>query len=375
MEFSISKKNLLECLNHFQSVVEKRNTIPILSNIKLIVDETNGLEITATDLALEVSETLSANIIKSGGITIPSQLFYDIIRKAPDSSNIELRKDEKVDLVYVAFNESRFSIPTLPVDDFPVMDLNELDTQIELESISLKDLIDNCKFCMGLDESRQYLNGIYLHLSKNLISTVATDGHRLSKSSLTKDFSGDFDGIIIPKKTVLEISKILEEFEGKISLNFSKTRLKIHLGHIKIITKLINSSFPDYESVIPTANDQIMEVDCKSFSESIDRVSTISNEKFRTVKFDVSNNVCVVSSFGTEKSIGTENVKVGYSGPAFSINFNSRYVLDVLNIIKEGKVKFFFSKDTAPTILETPSIKNSLVLNNANESLKIFHGE
>jgi len=142
----------------------------------------------------------------------------------------------------------------------------------------------------------------------------------------------------------------------------SKTRLKIHLGHIKIITKLINSSFPDYESVIPTTNDQIMEVDCKSFSESIDRVSTISNEKFRTVKFDVSNNVCVVSSFGTEKSIGTENVKVGYSGPSFSINFNSRYVLDVLNIIKEGKVKFCFSKDTAPTILETPSIKNSLFL-------------
>ncbi len=362
MELSISKKNLLECLNHFQSVVEKRNTIPILSNIKLIVDETNGLEITATDLALEVSETISANIIKSGGITIPSQLFYDIIRKAPDSCNIELRKDEKVDLVYVAFNESRFSIPTLPVDDFPVMDLNELDTQIELESASLKNLIDNCKFCMGLDESRQYLNGIYLHLSKSLISTVATDGHRLSKSSLTKDFSGDFDGIIVPKKTVLEISKILEEFEGKISLNFSKTRLKIHLGNIKIITKLINSSFPDYESVIPTANDQIMEVDCKSFSESIDRVSTISNEKFRTVKFDVSNNVCVVSSFGTEKSTGTENVKVDYSGPAFSINFNSRYVLDVLNIIKEGKVKFFFSKDTAPTILETPSIKNSLFL-------------
>ena len=163
MEFSISKKNLLECLNHFQSVVEKRNTIPILSNIKVIVDEKNGLEIAATDLALEISETLSANIVKNGGITIPSQLFYDIIRKAPESSNIELRKDEKVDLVYVAFNESRFSIPTLPVDDFPVMDLNDLETQIELESVSLKDLIDNCKFCMGLDESRQYLNGfIYI---------------------------------------------------------------------------------------------------------------------------------------------------------------------------------------------------------------------
>ena len=283
MEFSISKNILLDCLNHFQSVVEKRNTIPILSNIRIIVDQKRGLEVTATDLAIEISESLSANITTPGGITIPSQLFYDIIRKAPDGSNITLRMDEKVDLVYVFFNESKFSIPTLPTDDFPVMDLNELESTIELESQVFKDLIDNCKFCMGLDESRQYLNGIYLHLSKNLVSTVSTDGHRLAKSSLTKDFSGEFEGIIIPKKTVFEISKILEEFEGKIILNFSKTRLKILLGDIKIITKLINSSFPDYESVIPSTNDQIMVVDCKSFSESIDRVSTISNEKFRTV--------------------------------------------------------------------------------------------
>ncbi len=363
MEFSIPQKKLLECLNHFQSVVERRNTIPILSNIRIVTDEQKKhLVITATDLALELSESLQADIKQPGGITIPSALFFDIIRKAPENSNINLKKEEKTDLIYVSFDESKFSIPSLPIDDFPVMDVNELDTTIEIESTALKTLIDHCKFCMGLDESRQYLNGIYLHLSKNLISTVATDGHRLSKSSLTQDFSGDFEGIIIPKKTVFEISKILEDFEDKIILNFSKTRLKVVFGEVKIITKLINSSFPDYESVIPTTNDQIMIVDCKSFSESIDRVSTISNEKFRTVKFDVSNNVCVVSSFGTEKSIGTENVKVDYNGPAFSINFNSRYVLDVLNIIKEGSVKFYFSKNTAPTILESTSIKNTLFL-------------
>ena len=363
MEFTIPQKILLDCLNHFQSVVERRNTIPILSNIRIVSEEqSKKLVITATDLALELNESVPADIKETGGITIPSQLFFDIVRKAPESSKINFKKDEKVDLVYVSFNESKFSIPSLPVDDFPVMDVNELETTIEIESDLLKNLIDNCKFCMGLDESRQYLNGIYLHLSKNLISTVATDGHRLSKSSLTKEFSGEFEGIIIPKKTVFEISKILEEYANKIILNFSKTRLKIVLGDVKIISKLINSTFPDYESVIPTSNDQIMIVDCKSFSESIDRVSTISTEKFRTVKFDVSNNVCVVSSFGSEKSLGTENVKVDYSGPAFSINFNSRYVLDVLNIIKEGNVKFCFSKDTAPTILESGSIKNTIFL-------------
>jgi len=363
MEFYVPKKDLLDCLNHFQSVVERRNTIPILSNIRIVAEEkVNQLVLTATDLALELSETLSADVKKPGGITIPSQLFFDIVRKVPEKSMISIQKDEKNELVYVYFEESKFSLPSLPIDDFPVMDINELETTIELESIALKKLIDNCKFCMGLDESRQYLNGIFLHLSKNIISTVATDGHRLAKCSLTKDFTGNFDGIIVPKKTVFEVSKILEEYEDKVILNFSKTRLKILLGKVKIITKLINSSFPDYESVIPTTNDQIMIVDCKSFSESIDRVSTISSEKFRTVKFDVSKDICVVSSFGSEKSIGTEKVKVDYNGPQFSINFNSRYVLDVLNIIKEGNVKFYFSKNTSPTILEGPSLKNTLFL-------------
>lgn len=363
MEFIVPQKKLLESLNHFQSVVERRNTIPILSNIRILSEQDQGsLILTATDLALELNETLKAEVKSAGGITIPSQLFFDIIRKAPANSGIQVKKDEKLDLVYVSFSQSKFSIPTLPTDDFPVMDLNELETSIEIESSLFKDLVDNSKFCMGLDESRQYLNGIYLHLSKNLISTVATDGHRLSKSSLTKDFDGEFEGIIIPKKTVFEISKILENFTEKVLLNFSKTRLKIVLGNIKIITKLINSTFPDYESVIPSNNDRIMIVDCKSFSDCIDRVSTISSEKFRTVKFDIADNMCVVSSFGAEKSIGTENVKVDYNGPAFSINFNSRYVLDVLSIIKEGQVKFYFSKDTAPTILESAAIKNTLFL-------------
>ena len=201
-----------ECLNHFQSVVEKRNTIPILSNIKIIAKDKN-LQITATDLAMELTENLEAKVIESGGITVPSQLFYDIVRKAPGSADISLKKDKKTDQLYVFFGKSKFSLSTLPVDDFPEMDDENLEISLEVDSKELSNLIDKCKFCMGVDESRQYLNGIYLHLSKNLISTVATDGHRLSKSSLTKDFSGDFDGIIIPKKTVIEISKILEEFE------------------------------------------------------------------------------------------------------------------------------------------------------------------
>ena len=162
---------------------------------------------------------------------------------------------------------------------------------------------------MGLDESRQYLNGIFLHTNGEVVLAVATDGHRLAKSSVKGKLNAKFDGIIIPKKSVIEISKITRELLMKKSkIIFSKTRIKIIFGNIQIISKLINASFPDYESVIPKDNNQTMIVDCKSFSETIDRVSTISDDKFRTVKFQIVDNTCTVSSFGNDKSIGTENL-------------------------------------------------------------------
>ncbi len=364
MEFIIEKKKLLDCLNHFQSVVEKRNTIPILSNIKITTDSTiqNRLIFTATDLALEISEKLDVKLIKPGGITIPSQLFYELIRKAPDGCNITVSYEESSNNAIVLFNNSKFSFPTMPIDDFPVMDNKDLDKQIDLDIKSMKHLINNCKFCMGLDESRQYLNGIFFHVSNEQISTVATDGHRLAKCVLEKKTDSNFDGIIIPKKSVYEISKVLDEISGNVSLNFSKNRLKVIIGQIVIITKLINSSFPDYESVIPKEEEQIVTVDCKKFSETIDRVATISNEKFRTVKFQIKDNLCIVSSSGSDKSSGTESIEVKYNGPEININFNSRYILDVLSLIKEGQVIFNFSKDTSPTVLTSESFKDALFL-------------
>ena len=361
MEFSIKKKILLDCLVHFQSVVERRNTIPILSNIKISALE-GGLTLTATDLVMELSEKLVADVKSVGGVTISSQLFFEIIRKAPENADVTLKVDQKTGSVFVLFGESKFSLPTLPADDFPIMDALKLDVSLEIESKEFKNLINNSKFCMGLDESRQYLNGIYLHSSENAISTVATDGHRLAKCTINKNDIKSFEGIIIPKKTVLEVSKIAEDYTEKILLSFSKTRIKFIFGNLVIVSKLVNASFPDYESVIPKDNDQVMVVDCKSFSQTIDRVSTISEEKFRTVKFTISGNNCIVRSFGNDKSIGTENVNVDFEGSEISINFNARYILDVLNIIKNGKVKFHFSQKTAPTILQSDSLNNSLFL-------------
>ena len=242
------------------------------------------------------------------------------------------------------------------------MDSDNLDADITLKSSDLKMLINNSKFCMGLDESRQYLNGIFLHTNGEFILAVATDGHRLSKCSVSGKLDKRFDGIIIPKKSVFEISKLLEDYNENVRISFSKTRIKLTFGNVQFVSKLINASFPDYESVIPKDNNQTMTVDCKSFSETIDRVSTISDDKLRTVKFQILNGSCTVSSFGNDKSIGTETLNVDYNGSQISINFNARYILDVLGIIKSGKVKFHFSEKTAPTIIESDSFKNNVFL-------------
>ncbi len=362
MDFSVSKKNLYLCLSHFQSVVEKRNTIPILSNVRIKTFE-NCIEITATDLALEISEKIDAKINLSGELTVPSQLLFDIVRKAPDNSEIDLREEKDSGQIFIFFGDSKFSIGYLSTLDFPVMENEDFDNKLLINAKDLLYLINNCKFSMGVDESRQYLNGIYLHQTLDNLSSVATDGHRLSRcqTKITEKLN-DFKGIIIPKKAVFEISKLLEGFDKKVELKISKSKIQLSIDNLIITSKLLNASFPDYESVIPKNNNLIMKTDCTAFSETIDRVSTVSLEKFRTVKLDISNDLCVVSSFGQEKSAGTEQIKVQYTGPNININFNAKYILDVLNVFKAGEVSLTFSENTAPTILKSENSPNSLYL-------------
>ena len=362
MDFSVSKKNLFFSLGHFQSVIEKRNTIPILSNIKIEAIEHN-IKITATDLALEISESIEAKINVPGELTVPSQLLFDIVRKAPEDSEIEIREEKESGQVFIFFRDSKFSLGYLPTSEFPEMESENLENGLVLNSKKLFYLINDCKFSMGVDESRQYLNGIYFHQNDQNLIAVATDGHRLSRCKIMKsDEVKDFEGIIIPKKTVFEISKLLEDLDEEVKLYFSKTKIRLIFDNLIITSKLLNANFPDYESVIPKDNKLIMTTDCRAFAETIDRVSTVSIEKFRTVKLDISNGLCVVSSFGQEKSAGTEQIKVDYSGPNININFNAKYILDVLNLFKTGDVSITFSENTAPTILRSSNNKDSIYL-------------
>lgn len=362
MDIIVSKKKLYNSLSHFQSVVEKRNTIPILSNVKLKSYDSN-LEITATDLGLEITENILANIKKEGELTLPSQILFDIVRKAPENAEIQITEDQGLGQVFVFFGESKFSLPYLLTSDFPEMEEENLENSLVVNSEEFRYLLNDCKFSMGIDESRQYLNGIFFHHNENNLVTVATDGHRLSRCQISKNSNcKNFEGIIIPKKTVHELSKLLEDLDTEVEISFSKTKIRFVFDNIKLISKLLNANFPDYESVIPKKNDLIMKVDSSSFSETIDRVSTISLEKFRTVKLEISEDLCVVSSFGQEKSAGTEQIKVNYNGPKININFNAKYILDVLNVFKSGEIILTFSEDTSPTILKSPKKADSLYL-------------
>ncbi len=362
MNFKISKTLFFGSLNHFQSVVEKRNTIPILSNIKISATSTS-IRLTATDLSIQLSEEISAEIITEGEVTIPSQMIFDIIRKVPDKSQIEIKENQEVGKVFIFFNSSKFSLPYLPASDYPEIENEQLLQSFKVDSSKLKFLLNDCRFSMGVDESRPYLNGVYLHSSENEIITVATDGHRLSKCSVKKENNLDLsEGIIIPKKTVNEISKLLDEADNDVLVEISRTKIQFSVGAIVLISKLVNANFPDYETVIPKNNNLIVKCNTKSFSETIDRVSTISSEKFRTVKLSIQNNKCTVSSFGEEKSAATEIIDVSYDDKTIDINFNARYILEVLSIIKSENIKICFAQGTAPTVLKGESEENSLYL-------------
>ena len=362
MNFFIEKKSFYESLNHFQSVVEKRNTIPILGNVKILASD-DFVQITATDLSIQLTDKINAKVVEKGELTLPSQVLFDIIKKIPDIDNIEIKSNQETGKVFILFGNSKFSLSSLPASDFPEIESENLDININLSSDQLKYLFEECKFSMGSDESRQYLNGIYFHLNNEKIITVATDGHRLSKCEINfKENIQSFDGVIIPKKTINEICKLLENNKEPIKIGLSKTKIKFELGKLNLLSKLVNSNFPDYESVIPKDNNLEMQCDSDIFYETIDRVSTVSNEKFRTVKLEINENICIVSSFGEENSVGTEQISVKYNGPKININFNARYIMDVLYILKNQYLSISFAKDTAPTIIKSKKKEQSLYL-------------
>jgi len=352
MKATIERAILLKALGHIQSVVERRNTIPILSNV-LIEAVEGGLRLMATDLDLQVVETIEAAVDTPGATTVAAHTLFDIVRKLGEGSQVELSASEGK--MQVIGGRARFNLQTLPREDFPVIAEGELPTRFDLPAETLKQIIDKTRFAISTEETRYYLNGIFLHVSDDttpVLKAAATDGHRLARVTVPRpDGAEGMPDVIIPRKCVGELRKLLDEVDGSVEVSLSPTKIRFGLGTAILTSKLIDGTFPDYSRVIPTANDKLLKIDPRSFEDGVDRVATIASEKTRAVKMSLDRDKITLSVTSPENGTAAEEVPGDYASASFDIGFNARYLLDILGQIDGDLVEVHLADAAAPTLI------------------------
>jgi DNA polymerase-3 subunit beta len=360
MKLTIERAALLKALSHVQSVVERRTTIPILSNVLLRAEGAGSgpgkLALSATDMDLEIVERVPGRVERDGRTTAPAHTLYDIVRKLREGAQVELETLGERNEMVLRSGRSTFTLACLPPEDYPVMSAGELPHHFALSAAELRSLIDRTRFAISTEETRYYLNGIYLHATKNnevpVIRAVATDGHRLARVEITApEGAAGMPGIIVPRKTVIELRKLVEEGEEEVQIALGETKIRCAIGEAALTSKLIDGTFPDYDRVIPANNDKILEVECKEFAEAVDRVSTISTERSRAVKLAIEQGNLVVSATSPENGTALEELEVRYQSSPMEIGFNSRYLLDITEQIDGEYAQFKMSDAGSPTIV------------------------
>jgi DNA polymerase-3 subunit beta len=364
MRVIIERGNLLKSLNHVHRVVERRNTIPILSNVLLSADGAS-LEMKATDLDLEITEATPAKVERGGATTVPAHLLYDIVRKLPDGAEVMLKTDEDGNAMSVISGRSAFRLQCLPQSDFPELTAGSLSHIFRLDSAALKGLIDKTQFAISTEETRYYLNGIYLHThesgGKLKLRAVATDGHRLARTEIEAPAGSEgMPGIIVPRKTVGELQKLVDDPDMKVVVELSDTKIRLTLGSVVLTSKLIDGTFPDYQRVIPTGNDKALVIDRESFARAVDRVSTISSERGRAVKLSIADGQVTLTVNNPDSGSATEEVAADYSADPIDIGFNARYLLDVAAQLSSGNAKFMLADAGSPTLISDNEDQNTL---------------
>jgi DNA polymerase-3 subunit beta len=355
MKATIERATLLRCLSHVQSVVERRNTIPILSNVLIEASPDGAVKVMATDLDLQVVETMGAVSVEApGAITVSAHLLFDIARKLPDGSQVSIETADN--RMTVKAGRSRFSLPTLPRDDFPVIVEGELPTSFELGAATLAQLIDRTRFAISTEETRYYLNGIFLHVSDEELKAAATDGHRLARYTLARPEGAQaMPDVIVPRKCIGELRKLLEEaLDTNVEIDLSASKIRFTLGGengVVLTSKLIDGTFPDYSRVIPTGNDKLLKLDPKSLYEGVDRVATIATEKTRAVKMALENDRVTLSVTSPDNGTAAEEVPADYSSEGFEIGFNANYLKDILGQIEGDTVELHLADPGAPTLI------------------------
>ena len=357
MKLTIERAALLKALGHVQSVVERRNTIPILSNV-LMAASAGQVAFSATDLDMEISDVTPAQVAAPGQITAPAHTLYEIVRKLPEGADVSLSYTGEDPRLQVHAGRSRFNLPVLPAGDFPVMSSEGLSAPIDIDTGELIRLIDKTRFAISTEETRYYLNGLYLHVvvdeGAQKLRAVATDSRRLALAEMAapEGYAGA-PGVIIPRKTINEVRRLLDDAGETVRLQVSQQKVRIEFGQATLTSKVIDGSFPPYERVIPRENKRTMTVDSSLLGAAVDRVATISNEQSRAVKLAVENGRLTLTVRNMDAGQAVEELEVDYEGNPFEIGFNARYVLDLTALIGGEIAEFRFAEhDGGATILD-----------------------
>ena len=362
MKFNVNQQDLQQALNYCQGVIEKRSTLPILSNI--LLDASNSkLTITATDLDLIFIHQLNnVEILEEGKTTTTSSIMYDIIRKFNSGKKINLSLTD-ISKLQVESEKSIFNLNCISATEFPLTDENFNQNEFIIKSKQLLKLLNKCKFSVSNDETRHYLSGIYFHQTevedKNYLTAVATDSHRMSISKIRLEEKIDFDPIILPKKTIFQLCSLLDSYDGDVKVSNVKSKIKFELNNSILISKLIDGKFPNYIQVIPKNNQKKLEIDLKLFLNSVDRVASVSLDKKDGVKFDLSKEKLNLSVNNTNSGDGKETLNVKFDNE-LDISFNSRYLIDIASQLDGNKIEIFLNDTGSPALIKDPSDFDSI---------------
>jgi DNA polymerase-3 subunit beta len=361
MKIKVERSALMKALSHVQNVVERRNTIPILANVLLRAKD-GALTLAATDMEIAAVEQVPAEVVRNGATTAPAATLYEIVRKLPEGAVIEL--DHPGGDSQLALRAGRYatSLVCLPVEDFPALQEGTLPHRFGLKAGVLRDLVDRTRFAISTEETRYYLNGIYLHVAEsegaNVLRAVATDGHRLARveEDLPEGASG-MPGVIVPRKAVLELRKLLDDVPGQdlVEVALSDTKIRFGFGAVTLTSKLIDGTFPDYDRVIPRDNDKLLRIAKKDFAEAVDRVAAISSERSRPVKMAIAKQGLTLSAASPEQGTATEEIdadRLEYDAGPMEIGFQARYLRDITDQMADSvRVEFKFHDGAAPTLI------------------------
>jgi DNA polymerase-3 subunit beta len=345
----------LRAVAQAQSVVERRNTIPILANV-LIEAEGNDVIFRATDLDIEVLDKAPAQVERAGGTTVSAVTLHEIVRKLPDGALVELTEDSAAGRLTVAAGRSNFSLATLPKEDFPVMASSEYSSNFSIKAAVLRRLFDKSKFAISTEETRYYLNGVYMHVSDadgaRVLRCVATDGHRLARIDADlPDDASDMPGVIVPRKTVGELRKLLDDDDMDIAVSVSETKVRFATPDITLTSKVIDGTFPDYTRVIPQGNSRKLEVDASEFAKAVDRVATVSSERSRAVKLQLDEDRLILSVNAPDSGAAEEELAVAYGDERLEIGFNAKYLLEIASQVDRENAVFMFNSSGDPTLM------------------------